>query len=73
MQQTAVELRLLLEDINSVAGSDDLSRNVTTSVDQTRQSMQTLVSYITLRILLIIAALVLAAIVYRLVASRLAR
>lgn len=70
MQQTAVELRLLLEDINATAESDRLSRSVSASVDETRRGMQGLVSYIMWRVIIVIGVIVVAAIVYRSVAKR---
>jgi len=70
MEQTATELRALLEDINTTAGSEDLSRNVTTSVDRTRRSMEGLVNHVTVRVIIVIAAALVAAVVYRVISSR---
>ena len=69
-QATAVELRQLLSEFNTVASVGTLEGSVSASLDEARRGAESIVTRITIGAVIVIAAMVIGAIIYRAVTSR---
>lgn len=70
-QATAVELRQLLNELNSTVQSGNIENSVASSVAETRRGAQSIIITITTCVVIVIVFIVISAIVYRLLAARL--
>src|SRR5690606_28997976 len=73
LQKTAVELRLLLNEFNTASDSGTLGQGIAASVNELEHAMTGVVNLITIRVILVIALLFVAMVLYRLLTTWLSR